>query len=90
MDAPQTPGDWSLRVNQNETLALYGLPETEPVFYMRCERPSLRVTLALAGEEPDGDAAEAGVVEAHEGILEVLYPAEPAWDATHARGLPAC
>ena len=56
MDAPQTPGDWSLRVNQNETLALYGLPETEPVFYMRCERPSLRVTLALAGEEPDGDA----------------------------------
>lgn len=50
MDAPQTPGDWTLRQNPGETLALFGSPESEPSFYLRCDQRTRLITLAVAAE----------------------------------------
>ena len=49
MDAPQTPGDWNYRKQAGGSISLYGKPETEADFYIRCTPQKRIVTLGIAG-----------------------------------------
>lgn len=50
MDAPQTPGDWFFTATATSSTASFGLPETEPLFGLRCDFASRTVTLIQEGE----------------------------------------
>lgn len=49
MDAPRTPGDWTYRETRNGTAALYGPPNSEAIFAMRCNADRT-ITLSRTGE----------------------------------------
>lgn len=49
MDAPATPGDWTLRTDSAGTVALFGEPQTDARFSMRCNASNRTVTIMRAG-----------------------------------------
>lgn len=50
IDAPQTSGDWTYRSEPGGSIALFGEPQTEARFSMRCERARGSITLMRAAD----------------------------------------
>lgn len=48
-DGPLTPGGWSYAPGAETTRATFGVAGASPLFTLRCERASGRITLARAG-----------------------------------------
>ncbi len=49
MDAPQTPGDWSIMADSTGTMARFGEPGREPRFALRCNPAGRTVSILRAG-----------------------------------------
>lgn len=50
MDTPQTTGDWTYRSASGGSIALFGEPQTEARFSMRCDRARGSITLMRAAD----------------------------------------
>jgi len=48
-DIPLTPGNWSYGAEAGGSAAMFGAPETEALFAVRCNRAARRITLSLEG-----------------------------------------
>lgn len=50
MDAAKSPGNWSYRNDANGSVALFGEPQTDARFSMRCDRSASSITLMRAAD----------------------------------------
>lgn len=48
-DIPLAPGTWVYREDERGSLALYGEPDSEAVFLVRCDRADRRIVFSRAG-----------------------------------------
>lgn len=54
LDAPQTPGDWSLQLGSGFTVAAFGEAAGEPRFALRCNLATRQVDFVRSGEAAAG------------------------------------
>lgn len=58
-EAPVTPGTWVYRSDARGSVALFGEPDIEAEFVIRCDMPARRITFSRAGELNGGSGTMA-------------------------------
>lgn len=73
-DWPITPGTWTYRADARGSLALFGEPDTDARFVVRCDRGAGRIYLSRAG---DATNASGGAITVRTSTLARAVPAQP-------------